>query len=352
MISGLSALLGYVALGGASPELIAVITAVAAGAILTMIADTMIPEAFEKTALWTGVITTLGFLSPSRSSAPDPALRAAASAAGQGGAAVSEFRVPEQLAVPVRGGDLAVLHWPADTPAPPSSSSCTGSPATGCPGRGSPERSGSDVEVFAPDLRGRAGSAGLPGPWGMTAHADDVLALLDAVGAPQAVLVGHSMGGFVVAVAAAGVARDRVRGLVLVDGGLPFPDPPGADVQATLAAVLGPALERLALTWPDLAAVRAFWAQHPAVGPWVDVPSVAAYLARDVVTTEGGLRSACVAEAINTDGGQFLTDASVLEATMHLPVPATLLWAPRGLLDQTPGLYDDERRRRDGASPA
>ena len=62
VISGLSSLLGYVALGGASPQLIAVITAVAAGAILTMIADTMIPEAFEQTALWTGVITTLGFL--------------------------------------------------------------------------------------------------------------------------------------------------------------------------------------------------------------------------------------------------------------------------------------------------
>jgi zinc transporter, ZIP family len=62
IISGLSALLGYSTLGGAPPELVAVITAVAAGAILTMIADTMIPEAFEKTNLWTGVITTLGFL--------------------------------------------------------------------------------------------------------------------------------------------------------------------------------------------------------------------------------------------------------------------------------------------------
>jgi ZIP family zinc transporter len=52
VVSGLAALLGYVA----------VITAVAAGAILTMIADTMIPEAFEKTRSWTGLITTVGFL--------------------------------------------------------------------------------------------------------------------------------------------------------------------------------------------------------------------------------------------------------------------------------------------------
>jgi ZIP family zinc transporter len=62
LVSGLAALVGYTALGAAQPETIAVIMAVAAGAILTMIADTMIPEAFERTKLWTGVITTVGFL--------------------------------------------------------------------------------------------------------------------------------------------------------------------------------------------------------------------------------------------------------------------------------------------------
>jgi zinc transporter ZupT len=34
----------------------------AIGAILTMIADTMIPEAFEDTHAWTGLITAVGFL--------------------------------------------------------------------------------------------------------------------------------------------------------------------------------------------------------------------------------------------------------------------------------------------------
>jgi ZIP family zinc transporter len=62
LLSGVAALVGYVALGGAPPEVIAVITAVAAGAILTMIADTMIPEAFETTRSWTGLITSVGFL--------------------------------------------------------------------------------------------------------------------------------------------------------------------------------------------------------------------------------------------------------------------------------------------------
>ncbi|WP_138732218.1 ZIP family metal transporter [Modestobacter excelsi] len=62
VVSAIAALLGYATLGGAPPEAIAVITAVAAGAILTMIADTMIPEAFEETKTWTGLITTVGFL--------------------------------------------------------------------------------------------------------------------------------------------------------------------------------------------------------------------------------------------------------------------------------------------------
>ncbi|NIZ90394.1 ZIP family metal transporter [Kineococcus rubinsiae] len=62
IISAVAAALGYLALGSASPEVVAAITALAAGAILTMIADTMIPEAFERTQLYTGLVTTLGFL--------------------------------------------------------------------------------------------------------------------------------------------------------------------------------------------------------------------------------------------------------------------------------------------------
>lgn len=60
--SGLAGLLGALLLQGASPQAVAVITAVAAGAILAMVADTMIPEAFERTHLYAGLITTFGFL--------------------------------------------------------------------------------------------------------------------------------------------------------------------------------------------------------------------------------------------------------------------------------------------------
>lgn len=60
--SGLAASAGALLLEGASPATVAVITAIAAGGILAMLADTMIPEAFERTHLLTGLVTTLGFL--------------------------------------------------------------------------------------------------------------------------------------------------------------------------------------------------------------------------------------------------------------------------------------------------
>lgn len=61
-ICGIGALLGYTIFSGFSPEVIAGTTAVAAGAILAMLADTMIPEAFEEAHDFAGLITVLGFL--------------------------------------------------------------------------------------------------------------------------------------------------------------------------------------------------------------------------------------------------------------------------------------------------
>lgn len=62
LASGVAGLLGCLLLDGASATTVASITALAAGAILAMVADTMIPEAFERTHAYAGLIATLGFL--------------------------------------------------------------------------------------------------------------------------------------------------------------------------------------------------------------------------------------------------------------------------------------------------
>ena len=60
--SGLAALAGYTVFGNFSSGVIAALTASAAGAILSMLASTMVPEAFDEARTLTGVITVLGFL--------------------------------------------------------------------------------------------------------------------------------------------------------------------------------------------------------------------------------------------------------------------------------------------------
>jgi zinc transporter, ZIP family len=60
-VSALSSLAGYALFDDASPDTIAFVLAFAGGAILTMLADTMMPEAFEQSGKLVGVVTTLGF---------------------------------------------------------------------------------------------------------------------------------------------------------------------------------------------------------------------------------------------------------------------------------------------------
>ena len=59
--AGVAAAVGYGTLGDAGPTAVAFIQAFAAGAILTMLADTMVPEAVEFAGRWVGLLSSLGF---------------------------------------------------------------------------------------------------------------------------------------------------------------------------------------------------------------------------------------------------------------------------------------------------
>ena len=62
LVSATASAIGYAALGDASVGWIAYVQAFAAGAILTMLADTMMPEAFEHGGKVAGLATSLGFV--------------------------------------------------------------------------------------------------------------------------------------------------------------------------------------------------------------------------------------------------------------------------------------------------
>jgi len=60
-ISGLASLAGYGPFQHSSPGTVAFVLAFAGGAIITMLAETMMPEAFERRGKFVGVMTALGF---------------------------------------------------------------------------------------------------------------------------------------------------------------------------------------------------------------------------------------------------------------------------------------------------
>ncbi len=61
LVTGLASVAGYALFDQASPSELAFVLAFAGGAVLTMLADTMMPEAFEHGGRIVGLTTTLGF---------------------------------------------------------------------------------------------------------------------------------------------------------------------------------------------------------------------------------------------------------------------------------------------------
>jgi pimeloyl-ACP methyl ester carboxylesterase len=256
------------------------------------------------------------------------------------GTIMSDLFSPKRFDVPVNGGDLRVAQWGEDGPVILGLHGITASHMTW------PyvaRELSTDTRFVAPDLRGRGGSRELPGPYGMKVHADDCIAVLDNLGVESAVVVGHSMGGFVAAIMALHYP-ERISHLVLIDGGVPlFIPPPDMDLEQVLQAMLGPAIQRLDMTFESLEQYYDFWRPHPSVqdeGAWNEL--FEAYLAYDMMGEPPALRSKANKEAVLGDGRDSLVDEDLRVAVEKFSGPITFIRAPRGILNETPGLYSND----------
>lgn len=199
-------------------------------------------------------------------------------------------------------------------------------------GRGLPD----GWQLVAVDMRGRGGSAAAPGPFGMDQHAADLVAIVELLG-PPVVLTGVSMGAYA-ALRAAVTRPELFSRLVLVDGGLPLPVPPGVGSDQVLAAVVGPALARLSMTFATPDEYIDFFRAHPAlVNAWNE--DLEAYVRYDIAGEPGSVRSKVNSDAVAADGADMVGNIERFGLDLiALRAPTKLLHAPRGMLGAEPGL--------------
>ena len=250
----------------------------------------------------------------------------------------SEDPFTDCFEVPVAGGRLHVAHaGPAPDTARCVVLAAHGVTASLMTWRTVARELDERICLLAPDCRGRGRSAGLPGPYGMAAHVADLIAVLDYAATRSAVLVGHSMGAYVVARLAA-EHRERAVGLVLLDAGLPFPRPD--DPRELADSAVGSAITRLAITFPSADQYVRGWRAHPAFAhAWDD--DVEQYARYDLVEDGHVARYGASATAVQTDSTEMVLDDVNRTALERVRVPVWLLRAERGLFDDDPLITED-----------
>lgn len=221
--------------------------------------------------------------------------------------------------IATNGVSLAVHEWPARGPAIVAIHGLTSNHTVWYPI--------ADVlegrhRLLAYDLRGRGDSEKPPTGYSLGEHAADLLGLLDRLGLPRAIVMGHSLGAHI-GVRFASLHPRRVEKLVLFDGGL--------DVRAEILDSLAPAIGRLGVEFPSLDAFLGMLKGLPMfAGRWND------YLARhftyDVEPGPGGgVRSKVAKHAIEEEVANL--QRTRLWVWHHrVEAPTLLFRAPDGLL--------------------
>ncbi|HEX8967156.1 MAG TPA: alpha/beta hydrolase [Chloroflexota bacterium] len=181
--------------------------------------------------------------------------------------------------------------------------------------------------LVALDLRGR-GLSDKPaaGNYGWEQHASDVAAAARALGVGPAIVVGHSLGGYVATLLA---AREPalVHGLVVVDAGIDLDE-------ATLRVQIGTSLKRLAMVFASREAYVEYWRQVPYL-LWT--PAFEHYLSADIEQrADGTVVSRTLAECVEEDLLYFFRPGRVewfSRTARQVPAPAVVCWATDGLSD-------------------
>lgn len=194
--------------------------------------------------------------------------------------------------------------------------------------------------LLAPDLRGRGDSDKPARPFGVEQHARDVAAAMRAFGLEGCIVVGHSMGAYIGAELAA-EWPELVRGLVLLDGGLPPDLPPNLPLQQILETLLAPSMRRLRATYPSYDAYLDYWRSQPTFradewSPWIE-----AWLHYDIGGRPPELRAKADERAVRADFEALAPKAPALARLGKVRCPVLAIRAEHGPIAGQPPIMPE-----------
>jgi pimeloyl-ACP methyl ester carboxylesterase len=201
------------------------------------------------------------------------------------------------------------------------------------------------------DLRGRGDSDKPDSGYGLQAHAGDAIRVLDHLGLENATIAGHSMGAFV-ALKTALTYPDRVRALVLLDGGWPRVEaPPQEDMteeqQREAQAIregLARAFSRLDMVFGTPDAYLDFWFPDQNLTMADLPPDLADYYRYDLQAVEGGYNPKCSSDAARQDSPDVTETSPTAEEMRAVECPVALIRAGEGFFPGSRPLILDATR--------
>ncbi len=200
------------------------------------------------------------------------------------------------------------------------------------------------------DLRGRGDSDKPESGYSLEAHAADVVRVLDHLGLRSAVLAGHSMGGFV-ALKTALSFPERVRALVLLDGGWPRvetgPEEMTEEEKQEAAALeegLARAFGRLDMIFESPEAYLDFWFPDRSLTLDDLPPDLADYYLYDLGKVEGGYNPKASRVAAEEDSPSVSSTSPTAEEMRGVACPVALVRASQGFFPGSEPLISDETR--------
>ncbi len=201
------------------------------------------------------------------------------------------------------------------------------------------------------DGRGRGDSDKPDSGYGLEAHAGDLLRVLDHLGLENATIAGHSMGAFV-ALRAALTYPDRVRALVLLDGGWPRVEVPAQEDMTeeqereaeAIREGLARAFSRLDMVFETPDAYLDFWFPDQNLTMADLPPDLADYYRYDLQEVEGGYNPKCSSGAAKQDSPAVTETSPTADEMRAVRCPVALVRAAEGFFPGSRPLIPDATR--------